>query len=135
MIHLATHGLFRPEEAAFSSVLLADGWVGMHDLYGLRLSADLVCLSACQTGRSWLDSGEEMVSLVRGLFHAGASAVLVSLWPVDDDSTAELMAAFYRRARAGTALDEALADATREVRQSRQHPFYWAPFVLIGNPD
>ncbi len=132
VIHLATHGLFREDDAAFSAVLLSDGWMGVHDVYGLRLRAELVCLSACQTGRSWVASGQEMVGLTRGFLHAGARSLLVSLWPVDDEATADLMEPFYESLKAGQPRDEALAQAMRRARALRPHPFYWAPFVLIG---
>jgi CHAT domain-containing protein len=132
VIHLATHGLFRPDDSTFSSVLLSDGWISMHDIYGLRLRASLVCLSACQTGRSWIGAGDEIMGLSRGFLHAGAGALLVSLWSVDDAATADLMTSFYRSARAGVPMDEALARAMRNVREERPHPSHWAPFVLLG---
>ncbi len=133
VIHLATHGLFRPDDATFSSILLSDGWLSVHDIYGLRLQADLVALSACQSGRSWLAAGDEVVGLMRGFLHAGASALLVSLWPVDDEATADLMASFYGAARKGLPLHQALAQAMRSAREARPHPFHWAPFVLVGD--
>lgn len=132
VIHLATHGLFRPDDSRFSSVLLADGWMSVHDIYGLRLNAELVCLSACQSGRSWIGAGDEIMGLTRGFLHAGAAALLVSLWPVDDAATADLMVSFYAGIRRGLPLDEALGQAMRAVRETRPHPSYWAPFVLLG---
>ncbi|MBZ0266766.1 CHAT domain-containing protein, partial [bacterium] len=132
VIHLATHGLFRPDDSTFSSVLLSDGWMSVHDIYGLRLKASLVCLSACQTGRSWIGAGDEIMGLTRGFLHAGAGALLVSLWSVDDAATADLMVAFYEAARAGVPMDEALTRAMRVVREDRPHPSHWAPFVLLG---
>jgi len=133
VIHLATHGLFRPDDSTFSSVLLSDGWMSVHDIYGLRLKARLVCLSACQTGRSWIGGGDEIMGLTRGFLHAGAGTLLVSLWPVEDAATADLMTGFYGALRAGHRLDEALAAAMKTVRERRPHPCYWAPFVLLGD--
>jgi len=132
VIHLATHGLFRPDDSSFSSVLLSDGWMSVHDIYGLRLKSRLVCLSTCQSGRSGIGGGDEIQGLTRGLLHAGASALLVSLWSVDDAATADLMVAFHEAARGGIPLDLALNEAMRRVREDRPHPSYWAPFVLLG---
>ncbi len=132
VIHLATHGIFRADDPSFSSVGLADGWLSLYDVYGLRIGAKLVCLSACQTGRSWTGPGDELVGLIRGFLHAGAGSLLVSLWPVSDRSTAALMEAFYREVRSGEAFDSALRNAMRQVREEWPHPFHWASFVLIG---
>lgn len=132
VIHLATHGIFRADDPSFSSVGLADGWLSLHDIYALRLEAKLVCLSACQTGRSWAGPGDELVGLIRGFLHAGAGSLLVSLWPVSDRSTASLMEAFYAGVRRQQAFDVALRDAMLAVRAEWPHPFHWAPFVLIG---
>jgi CHAT domain-containing protein len=132
VIHVATHGIFRGDDPAFSALKLADGWLSLHDIYGLELDAELVCLSACQTGRHGVTAGDELVGLSRGFFYAGASALLASLWPVPDGSTADLMTAFYRALRDGDAPEEALRTAMRAAREDHPHPYHWAPFVLIG---
>ena len=133
VLHVATHGVFRDDDPHFSSLQLSDGWLSLYDLYGLRLDATLVCLSACQSGRSWVGSGDEIVGLARGFLHAGARNLLVSLWPVHDDSTMRLMTRFYGHLRAGVDATEALPAAMRELRDERYHPYYWAPFVLVGS--
>ncbi len=132
VIHVATHGVFREDDPHFSALRLADGWMSLYDFYGLDLHADLVCVSACQSGRNWAGGGDEMVGLARGFLHAGASTLIVSLWPVQDESTARLMERLYGELRAGRPAEEALRTAMLHVREDRPHPYHWAPFVLIG---
>jgi CHAT domain-containing protein len=134
-VHVAAHGVFRGDDPYFSALRLADGWLSVYDLYGLELKARLVSLSTCQSGRSWVGGGDELVGLVRGFLHAGAGSLVVSLWPVNDSTTADLMVAFYRALRAGTPAPAALRSAMLEVRAQHPHPYHWAPFVLIGPGD
>jgi hypothetical protein len=131
-VHVATHGRFRQDSPLFSSICLADRDVSLLDLYQLRLSADLVTLSGCGTGLNVVIGGDELIGLTRGLLFAGARAVLVTLWDVHDASTATLMADFYTRLAARQEKAEALGCAMRAVRATHPHPYYWAPFVLIG---
>jgi CHAT domain-containing protein len=131
-VHVAAHGVFRADDPHFSALRLADGWLSVYDLYGLELKAELVSLSACQSGRSWVGGGDELVGLVRGFLHAGAGSLLVSLWPVNDSTTADLMVAFYRDLRSGTPAPAALQRAMQAVRSEHPHPYHWAPFILIG---
>ena len=74
------------------------------------------------------------MGLVRGLLYAGAHSALVTLWEVDDDSTAEFICSFYEHRKTAPSIAEALRLATREIRERHPHPYYWAPFVLVGNP-
>jgi CHAT domain-containing protein len=134
-LHVAAHGIFREDDPHFSALRLADGWLSVYDLYGLELKARLVSLSACQSGRSWVGGGDELVGLVRGFLHAGARSLLVSLWPVHDATTAQLMASFYGALRSGSTATAALRQAMREVRAEHPHPYHWAPFVWIGWPE
>lgn len=131
-IHLATHGRFRADNPMFSSIQLGDGSLTLYDLYQFPLPADLVTLSGCSTGLNVVAQGDELVGLVRGLLSAGAKSLLLSLWDVHDQSTAELMQAFYSRLGSETDKASALAGAMREIREQHPHPYYWAPFVLIG---
>ena len=112
------------------------GWLGgdltLADLYNLSMNADLVTLSGCGTGLSAVVGGDELVGLMRGLLHAGARSVLLTMWQVDDYSTAEFMGRFYRLLGEGRNRADAVADAMRAVRSRFPHPYYWAPFVLIG---
>jgi CHAT domain-containing protein len=107
----------------------------VYDLYQFRLSAELVALSGCGTGLSVVVGGDEQLGLVRGLLYAGAHAVLLTLWDAYDGSTAEFMTAFYGQVTSGKTKARAAQDAMRRVRESHAHPFYWAPFVLIGNAE
>ncbi len=132
VVHVATHGVFRQDDPHFSALQLADGWMSLYDLYGLHLRAGLVCVSACNSGRNWVGAGDEIVGLVRGFLHAGARTLVVSLWPVQDDSTVRFMEIFYRHLRSHRPAEEALTAAMLELREEFPHPYHWAPFVLIG---
>jgi CHAT domain-containing protein len=134
-VHVATHGFFRRDNPMFSSIRLGDGPLSVYDLYQFRLSAELVALSGCGTGLSVVVGGDEQLGLVRGLLYAGAHAVLLTLWDAYDGSTAEFMTAFYRQINKGRTKAQAAQDAMRKLRESRPHPFYWAPFVLIGDAE
>jgi CHAT domain-containing protein len=132
VLHLACHGYFRPDNPLFSSLRLADGWLTVRDAYDLDLSCDLVTLSACETGVSAIAPGDELIGLARGFFSAGAPALLVSLWRVDDHITADMMASFYKQLREGDGPAAALRHAQRELLERHPHPFFWSPFVLLG---
>jgi len=132
LVHIATHGHFRRDNPMFSSIRLGSGPFSVFDLYQLRLSADLVTLSGCSTGLNAIVGGDELLGLVRGLLYAGARAVLLTLWDVHDMSTADFMKSFYAHAQSGSHKARALQLAMRELRERYSHPFYWAPFVLIG---
>lgn len=132
-VHIAAHGLFRRDNPMFSSIRLGDGPLGVYDLYQLRLSAELVTLSGCSTGRSAVVGGDELLGLVRGLLYAGARAVLLTLWDAYDRSAADFMTAFYGHLQSGHSKGVAAQQAMRELRRAYPHPFYWAPFTLIGD--
>jgi CHAT domain-containing protein len=118
----------------FSSIDLGTGPLSLFDLYQLDLSAELVTLSGCSTGVNVVRGGDELVGLARGLLYSGARAVMLTLWDAYDRSTATFMTAFYRALAESRTKSAALRFAMREVRAEYPHPFYWAPFVLIG-PD
>jgi CHAT domain-containing protein len=132
VLHLACHGQFRYDNPLFSALRLGDGWLTARDAYDLQLGGALVVLSACETGVSAIAPGDELIGLARGFFAAGAPTMLVSLWTVDDSSTAELMLEFYGRMLGGARPAAALRAAQRAQRERTPHPFYWAPFVLLG---
>jgi CHAT domain-containing protein len=134
-IHVATHGFFRRDNPMFSSIRLGDGPLSVYDLYQFRLSAELVALSGCGTGLSVVVGGDEQLGLVRGLLYAGAHAVLLTLWDAYDGSTAEFMTTFYQQLNKGRTKAQAAQHGMRTLRESRPHPFYWAPFVLIGDAE
>jgi CHAT domain-containing protein len=133
VLHLACHGQFRPDSPLFSSLRLADGWLTVRDTYDLDLTrCGLVALSACETGMSAVAPGDELLGLARGFFSAGAPSLLVSLWTVDDASAATLMATFYARLASGERPAAALRHAQRELLARCAHPYFWAPFMLVG---
>ncbi|MDT5156235.1 MAG: hypothetical protein QOH51_592 [Acidobacteriota bacterium] len=132
VLHLACHGQFRPDSPLFSSLKLGDGWLTVRDTYTLDVGAGLVTLSACETGVSAIAPGDELIGLVRGFFYAGAPTLLLSLWTVDDDATAELMTDFYTHLRAGTRPAAALRAAQLRQMSERPHPFFWSPFIITG---
>jgi CHAT domain-containing protein len=131
-VHIATHGMFRSDNPMFSSIRLGDGHLTLFDLYDLPLSAGLVTLSGCSTGLNVVVGGDELFGLMRGLLSAGAHSLLVSLWDVYDRSTSDFMAGFYRSLNNQANKASAVREAMRELRDQYPHPFYWAPFVLVG---
>ncbi len=113
-----------------------DGLVCAEKLLGMDLAGtDLVVLSACDTGVGKVQEGEGVFGLERAFLLAGARTLVVSLWPVPDDETRQLMEAFYKGMAAGRTKVQALAEAKRRVAARKPHPYYWAAFVLHGNPD
>jgi CHAT domain-containing protein len=135
-VHIATHGWFRQDNPMFSSISLGNSNLSLFDLYQLNLPCELVTLSGCGTGLNVVVGGDELLGLVRGLLYAGTQGVLVTLWDVNDQSTADFMKLFYENLqRNGTNKAEAVQQAMREVRKEYAHPFYWAPFVLVGKHD
>ena len=144
-IHFATHGYLDTEQPSLSALVLSqidhnlqpeDGFLRVNDIYNLRLAADLVVLSACQTGLGKEVRGEGLMGLTRAFLYAGAPRVIVSLWNVNDRATADLMVIFYRRMlRDHESPAEALRQAQLELRKQKQweSPYYWAAFVEHGD--
>ncbi len=135
LLHIAAHGLFRPEAPLLSSIHLFDRWMTVQDIYDLELHASLVMLSACETGLGHDAGGDDMVGLVRGFLYAGASSLIVSLWSVDDESMTKLTASFYENWLAGQSKAQALRSAQLALLETYEHPFYWAPLVLVGSEN
>jgi CHAT domain-containing protein len=134
VIHLAAHGEARLDNPTFAHLKLADGQLSTADVFNLPLEGALVTLSACETGRSLVRGGDELIGLSRGFLYAGVSALVQSLWRVDDESTARLMARFYHALRAGRTRAAALRGAQLDLLTGGQaHPFIWAPFQLVGD--
>lgn len=144
IVHLAAHGAFNSAAPLFSRLWLApsqgeDGQLNAYEVYGLDLAqAGLVVLSACDTQMGELSTGDEVVGLNRAFLY-GAPTVVASLWEVDDEATGALMVRFYTHLRAGIGKAEALRAAQEEMRRDPAHPawahpFYWAAFVLSGDP-
>ena len=138
-IHFATHGKFQADQPLKSGLYLArdeenDGVLTVGELYSTTLDADLVTLSACETGLGKIASGDDVVGLTRGFLYAGSRSIVASLWNVDDKATAELMQAFYENL-ASMNKSDALRQAQIKTRQSYPHPLYWAAFQLTGRAE
>jgi len=172
MIHFASHAELNESDPLSSAVLLAksdkeDGRLEVREIFGMDLKASLIVLSACETGLGKLSSGDELVGLTRAFIYAGTPSVVASLWNVEDSSTAQLMASFYRNLKTMTkvaALREAQLDLIRgsgrsdllakrgiggigklgetpapksrlidSTSVSTSHPYFWAPFILVGD--
>lgn len=146
IIHFATHAILNSEYPELSGIILSlvdrdgttrDGFLRLHDLYNLNLPAELVVLSACQTGLGKDIKGEGLIGLTRGFMYAGAARVIASLWEVDDAATAELMKEFYGGMFGSRHLPPAAALRAAQQTISRQKqwaaPYYWAGFVLQGD--
>jgi CHAT domain-containing protein len=144
VIHFATHGFVNSEKPELSGLLLAQDTTGGEDgvlysgeIYNLKLNADLVVLSACETGLGKIQKGEGIIGLTRALLYAGAKNIIVSLWPVNDKSTTDLMVDFYRNLLASKgqqSYSKALRNAKLKMINEGKYsyPFFWSPFILIG---
>lgn len=135
LLHLASHGVFRRDNPMFSALRLADGWLNFYDIFRLNLKARLVTLSACETGLNEVFPGDELFGLMRGFLYAGAPSLIVSLWIVNDRSTADFMRQLYIGIKEGLSFRAALRQAQRAVKEQYAHPYYWAPFILMGAPS
>ena len=140
ILHLAAHGQLNEGAPLFSRIFLEpdgqnDGSLTVQEVYELDLrQADLVVLSACETQLGAQSRGDDVVGLNRAFIYAGSPTVVASLWAVNDPATAALMTSFYRYLRQGLSKAEALQAAQVEIRAQFPHPYYWAAFVLTGDP-
>jgi len=132
IIHIATHGRFRQDNPMFSAIRLGNSSLSLFDLYQLRLPVDLITLSGCSTGMNVVSPGDELLGLVRGLLYAGARSLMLSLWDVQDKSTAEFMTAFYQALNDGQSKRAALRTATLQMKSQYPHCYQWAAFILVG---
>jgi CHAT domain-containing protein len=144
ILHLAAHADFRPDNPLFSGLALADGWLTTLDIFNMKINASLVTLSACQTGRSVISGGDELLGLMRAFLSSGARSLALTLWPVEDRSTAVFMKKFYTNLSNGLSKGESLQQAQlaflnapetgpHEPKNLCQHPYFWAPFFLVGH--
>jgi CHAT domain-containing protein len=146
-LHLATHAIVDTRQPEWSRIVLSevdgrgrarDGSLRLWEIYGLKLDADMVVLSACRTALGRQVRGEGLIGLTRGFFYAGARRVVASLWDVQDRATAELMSRFYseflhHRLEPAAALRRAQLGLLGDPRW--RAPYYWAPFVIQGDWD
>lgn len=144
MVHLATHAIFDDAAPEYSYLAFAqhgnavEDLLYVADLYNLRLDADLVTLSACESGIGDLKRGEGFLSLARGFFYSGAASIASTLWKINDASTTKLMTSFYKNLSKGESKDIALQNAQIAFLQNNRdnalsHPYYWSAFVISGN--
>ena len=144
ILHFATHGFVNDVNPELSGIVLSlvdkqgkriRGYLRLGDLFNLDYPADLIVLSACETGLGKEIQGEGLVGLTRGLMYAGAERLVVSLWQVDDKATAEFMQEFYKQMlENGKSANEALRATQLKMRkqENRQEPYYWAAFTFLG---
>jgi CHAT domain-containing protein/Tfp pilus assembly protein PilF len=146
ILHLAMHALLDDENPMFSKLVFAepgcdeeDGFLNTHEIYNLRLDADLAVLSSCRSGYGILRRGEGVMSLARGFFYAGVPSIVMTNWEIEDKSGAEIMSNFYRYLLKGRRKDDALRMARLDFIENtdnlRAHPYFWGAYVCIGNPD
>jgi CHAT domain-containing protein len=140
-LHFATHGVVDESNPELSRIYLQadaeseDGKLYTGEIYNLKLNADLVTLSACETGLGKISKGEGVIGLSRALVYAGAQNMIVSFWSVADDSTSELMKDFYDRMLNNPSMkfsDNLRASKQVLINGDYAAPYYWAPFVLLG---
>jgi CHAT domain-containing protein/tetratricopeptide (TPR) repeat protein len=143
-LHIAAHGEFRSDSPLFSGLSLEDGWLTTLDVFDWKLNASLVVLSACETGLSAIGGGDEVLGLMRAFLYAGASTLVLSQWAVEDQAASLLMKRFYTSLSEGFEKGEALRAAQLSFIEGAMdtepgsnedfgHPYYWAPFILVGN--
>jgi len=140
-IHLAAHGVHDIDNPQYSGILLGrekgdneDGILQSHEIFPLKLNADLVTLSSCFSGFGEIDETEGIMGIYRTFLIAGAKSVIISLWDVEDESTALLFTKFYEYLKSGNSKAKSLRLAKMYLKNETRfnHPFYWAPFILIG---
>jgi CHAT domain-containing protein len=144
IIHFATHAIIDDKKPGRSAIVLTldqdpkeDGLLQMREVFNLKLNADLITLSACQTGLGQLIRGEGIEGLSRAFFYAGASSVLLSLWAINDEASYQLLERFYFHLRSSDSITNALRKAKLELIESGVlgHPYYWSGFIVTGDAD
>jgi CHAT domain-containing protein len=144
ILHFAMHTLINDENPFASKLVFSmdvdtvdDGFLNTYEIYNLELNAELAVLSACQTGVGKLNRGEGIMSLARGFFYAGVPGIVMTLWAIEDVSSAEIITSFYGYLKSGATKDHALRNAKLDylerANQLEAHPYFWAAYVQIGN--
>jgi len=140
------HGILNTATPLLSSLAftengdsLQDNFLEAHEISSMQLQSDLVVLSACETGYGKFEQGEGVMSLARSFMYAGVPSLLVSLWQVNDGSTAIIMKSFYKNLEVGQSKDLALTNAKlnyiNHAKGITAHPAFWSPFIQIGNSN
>lgn len=142
ILHFATHGVLEMGDGMRSGLTLADkdaeGGVTVleaREIAGMKLSAKLAVLSACDTGQGQKSGGEGLLGLTWAFLAAGCPSVVASQWSVDDEATGQLMVAFYKQLKAGVRKDAALRQAMLQVKKAKPSPYYWAAFEVVGETN
>ncbi|MGL6138489.1 MAG: CHAT domain-containing protein, partial [Planktothrix sp.] len=136
IVHFATHGIFDNIQPLNSGIALTasgseDGLLTADQIFGLKLNAELVVLSACDTGLGEI-TGDGVIGLSRSFLSAGVPSLVVSLWSVDDQATGELMTQFYQNLQTTKDKAQALRQAMLSVKKTNPNPYYWSSFMLMG---
>lgn len=132
VVHIAAHGVYRPEHPEFSALQLADGWLNARDLPRLPVRDAFVLVSACESGPRGVIAGDEILGLVRGFTRAGAASILASLWRVNDRATSRYMAELYAAWRRRRTIGAALREAQTRLRHAGRDGGTWGAFALYG---
>jgi CHAT domain-containing protein len=133
IIHIACHGIFNSQNPLESGIKFYDGILtAKYILENLNLKAELITLSACDTGKNKIFVGDEFFGLTRSLFYAGTSSIMASLWPVYSKPTEKLMISFYKNIRSGKSKLVSLQISQKEMIRENLSFYYYAPFILIG---
>jgi CHAT domain-containing protein len=132
LIHLAAHAEHRDDDPMLSGLRLGDCWLTIPDVYELQMSPEVLVLSGCGTGRTWVSEGDDVFGLLRGFLSAGATSIVSSLWRVSDEVTLRFMEAFHVALDERGSAAEAARAAALAVRREHPHPYHWAPFTVTG---
>jgi len=142
ILHLAMHTVINDSLPMYSKLVFSqgkkgEGWLDTYEVYNMSLKSRLTVLSACNTGSGRLQKGEGVMSLARAFLYAGCPAIVMTLWSVEDESSANLMIDFYKNLLSGYSKDEALRKAKiKHIRQAdplKAHPYFWLGYVSIGD--
>jgi CHAT domain-containing protein len=133
IVHFSGHGSFHAANPLSSALQLSDGVITAREIMESKIDADLVTLSACESGMNRMTDGDDIIGFARAFFHAGASSLIASLWRVEAESTKTLMGAFYSELVSGASKRSALQSAQSQLLQDKEDPYYWAPFLLFGD--
>ena len=144
ILHFSMHTIINNDEPLVSKLVFSltndsvdDGFLNTYEIYNLPLNASLAVLSSCETGGGKLSKGEGILSLARGFIYSGVSSIVMTLWEIDDVSSADIISGFYERLKAGEKIDEALRNAKlnylHTTDQLHAHPYFWSAYVQIGD--
>ena len=138
LLHLACHAAFADDSPHDSGLKLADGWIPIRELIEMPLRNPLVVLSSCESARSEVAGGEELIGLLQTFVRAGAATIVASLWKLNDQVAHQMMARMYQlimnQGDHDATVLQALGNAMRERIAAGSHPAFWAPFVVVGEP-